>query len=249
MSIYADQVSALLARADEREFSPGQLQVADLLARAMLYPTEDVSRADAPGMSVVRSWPTRYTAGLKVIFRAATKDMALDELPEYVHNFAHERFVNPCFVPFLDAIEVLLLRYAVIEHHNSGMYIAPVDQHDHEHGYALHTTRARAEGEYLPIVSAQIPWEPSSGQRWRGWAGGDLPRFLLGPLRFAPFTCCPPRACCRPNSSIVYQRVDRPFAACLTVLRDIAPGERIVVEWSDVFLLSSSSPLACSIEP
>ncbi|KZV81831.1 hypothetical protein EXIGLDRAFT_779277 [Exidia glandulosa HHB12029] len=237
--------TAMFDDADQREFLPGDLQLADTILRAVFYPTQELYALRGPEMNTVRKWPRYYTANLCAQFHLAARSMALDDLPQYVDTFVQQRFVNPRFLPFVAALTTLLLRYAAVEHESSCVSIRPVDERDQEQGFAIHSTIELSCGTHLSLVTAQIPWEASPPlQRWKSWAA-VVPRFILGPLRFAAFTCCPPRECCRPNAKIVYSAGARPRAASLVTVRDIARGERIVVEWSDIHLLVSSSPLAC----
>ncbi|KZV80543.1 hypothetical protein EXIGLDRAFT_780823 [Exidia glandulosa HHB12029] len=264
MDSYADEVAATLATIDSIQFSPGALHLADSVLRLFLYPTMELIAQRGPEIKVVRNWPKGFKERVRLQFRHAARTLPLDQLPAYVAGFIRDRFAQACFAPLRRGMKALLLRYALLERAESGVRIYPVNENFLEQGFALHTTIARSAGERLVSVTAQIPhdmpprkpagnedddtsWHLASVQRWSGWAATDLPRFLLGPLRFAPFTCCPPRDCCQPNCKIVYSPQDRPLAATLVVTCDIRAGDRIIVEWSDVHLLLSSSPLACCV--
>ncbi|KZV83386.1 hypothetical protein EXIGLDRAFT_777618 [Exidia glandulosa HHB12029] len=213
-------LSVPLVHADLRQFEPGVLQIADTVTRALLYPCQRVR--------------TEFLA---------VRDIRLDQVEQFVDLFVHHRF--HWFPDFLDPIKVLVLRYAVVENQASGLAVVRADDKLIEHGYTLASTVSRSCGEELPLATAQIPWEaPSRNAEWRTWAALQ-PRFLMGPLRFAPFTCCPPCPSCTPNRKIQYQRGDRPLAACLVTMRDVRAGERLIVEWGDINILASSSPLAC----
>lgn len=76
-----------------------------MIVRAILYPTEEVSRIQGAEIRVVLKWPGAYTELLRDQFRSKVRLLALEELPAYVAQFVSERFVNPHFAPLFDPIQ------------------------------------------------------------------------------------------------------------------------------------------------
>lgn len=219
-----DPATLALRSCNNKKIRASSLRLADRIARQILYPgTPDVHNRNSQcsARQVALSPQQRDAARCQLL--AGARTTSLRALPGYIERFVDALLAREEDGEVVSAVKsyvlrlVLystrltlrtssqLLRYAVMEHADSGLRVA---EHDgHPAGFVVYTTKPLHVGDRLTYASAHIARDASDrAQPRRAWFDGrprpQDPKWLLGPVRFALFACRTAQGCCNPNCEV-----------------------------------------------
>lgn len=248
-----DPPTLALRQCNNKKIRASLLRLADAIVRQVLYPAppdqhEHDEEQAALQVTSVLGHQRRHAARCELAFHART--LRLRALPAYVDKFVDVLLAHVDDAEVLSAVKSYvvgiyrslwltfsfhsqILRYAVMEHADSGLRVEP--DADHPVGFAVYTTVPRYQGDVLACASAHIARDAGDRVRPRRWFDGRPSRedrkWLLGPARFALFACSPARKCCIPNCEVRSCAYAAPILTSYAIVdstRARAPAKRCV---------------------